>query len=49
MIFLFSAVLAKAEKEVKMGMILNSPDFDNMGEIPVKHTCDGKDISPALK
>jgi len=29
-------------------MILTSPSFENHGDIPKKHTCDGEDISPAL-
>jgi len=29
-------------------MKLTSPSFENQGEIPKKHTCDGADISPAL-
>lgn len=29
-------------------MILTSLSFKNQGEIPKQHTCDGKDISPAL-
>jgi Raf kinase inhibitor-like YbhB/YbcL family protein len=29
-------------------MILISPNFENQGNIPGKHTCDGGDISPAL-
>ena len=27
---------------------LTSPDFRNLGAIPVRHTCQGDDISPAL-
>jgi Raf kinase inhibitor-like YbhB/YbcL family protein len=27
---------------------LTSPGFDDQGEIPAKHTCDGVDVSPAL-
>lgn len=29
-------------------MKLTSPSFENQGDIPKKHTCDGQDISPAL-
>jgi Raf kinase inhibitor-like YbhB/YbcL family protein len=38
---------ANSQEEVK-GMILTSPSFENNGDIPKKHTCDGDDISPAL-
>lgn len=30
------------------GLVLTSPSFDEGGEIPSKHTCDGQDASPAL-
>jgi Raf kinase inhibitor-like YbhB/YbcL family protein len=39
---------ANSEEEVNQGMILTSPSFENKGNIPKKHTCDGDDISPAL-
>jgi Raf kinase inhibitor-like YbhB/YbcL family protein len=39
---------ANSEEEVKRGMILTSPSFENNGDIPKRHTCDGDDISPAL-
>lgn len=29
-------------------MVLKSPAFSHNGEIPVKYTCDGEDISPPL-
>lgn len=29
-------------------MIITSPSFSHNGEIPVRHTCDGQNISPAL-
>ena len=32
-----------------MALILSSPAFANMGEIPRKHSCDGGDVSPALQ
>ena len=47
-IFMFIFSLANAQMEVKSSMILTSPDFKNLGMIPKKYTCDGKDISPAL-
>ena len=31
-----------------MSLSLTSPNFDHMGEIPERFTCDGADISPAL-
>jgi Raf kinase inhibitor-like YbhB/YbcL family protein len=31
-----------------MSLELSSPDFRNGGEIPALHTCEGKDVSPAL-
>ena len=34
-------------KEVNT-MKLTSPSFENQGDIPKKHTCDGQDVSPAL-
>ena len=30
------------------GLVLTSPSFDEGGAIPVRHSCDGTDISPAL-
>lgn len=35
-------------QEVKPVMKLTSPDFENQGDIPKRHTCDGEDLSPAL-
>jgi len=32
----------------KVAIRLSSPSFDQGGAIPVKHTCDGEDISPPL-
>jgi len=32
-----------------MALILSSPAFANMGEIPKKYSCDGGDVSPALQ
>ena len=39
---------ANAEKEVEYKMILTSSDFNHQGEIPIKCTCEGQDISPSL-
>ena len=30
------------------GFVLSSPSFIEGGSIPVKHSCDGQDVSPAL-
>jgi Raf kinase inhibitor-like YbhB/YbcL family protein len=30
------------------GLVLTSPSFDEGGAIPVRHSCDGTDISPEL-
>jgi hypothetical protein len=32
-----------------MPLKLSSPSFDNESEIPVRHTCEGDDVSPALE
>ena len=32
-----------------MSLIITSPSFANNGIIPLRHTCDGLDISPALE
>lgn len=32
-----------------MTLTLQSPDFPPLGEIPAVHTCDGRDVSPALR
>src|SRR5579864_6655283 len=32
----------------KMALQLSSTAFSNGGDIPVKYTCDGNDVSPAL-
>lgn len=41
-------LVAFANGEEVKSMKLESPSFQNQGEIPKKFTCDGKDISPAL-
>ena len=30
------------------GFVLTSPSFDEGGAIPIRHSCDGVDVSPAL-
>ncbi|MDX1623936.1 MAG: YbhB/YbcL family Raf kinase inhibitor-like protein [Gemmatimonadota bacterium] len=35
-------------KETPMAFSLTSPAFDHEGTIPVRFTCDGEDVSPAL-
>jgi Raf kinase inhibitor-like YbhB/YbcL family protein len=40
-------VLAAATAEAQMK--LTSPSFENQQPIPAKHSCEGKDMSPALK
>ena len=30
------------------GFVLKSPGFAEGGQIPIKHSCDGRDVSPAL-
>jgi len=34
--------------EDNMSFTITSPNFENMGEIPAKYTCEGKNISPEL-
>lgn len=36
------------EKDAPMTMNLTSDSFQNNGTVPVRHTCEGKDISPQL-
>jgi Raf kinase inhibitor-like YbhB/YbcL family protein len=37
------------QRETHMsGFVLTSPSFDEGGAIPIRHTCDGTDVSPAL-
>jgi len=35
-------------REVHMTMTISSPAFDDKGEIPRRHTCEGEDIAPQL-
>jgi Raf kinase inhibitor-like YbhB/YbcL family protein len=37
-----------AEETDMAGFVLSSPSFVAGGTIPIKHTCDGSDVSPAL-
>jgi len=40
----------KTEKGViAMTLTITSPAFSHNGEIPMRHTCDGEDVSPALE
>ncbi len=36
-------------EEIIMPMIIKSPSFKQDGDLPVRHTCDGLDISPMLE
>lgn len=47
-LFLFLIILSANAGEEAQTMKLTSTGFENQGDIPEKHTCDGKDISPAL-
>ena len=40
--------VTSVEEEVTMGWVLTSSAFENGKTIPVKHTCEGEDISPEL-
>jgi len=40
--------LAHDKRQTAMSLKITSPAFDQMGEIPVRHTCDGDDVSPRL-
>jgi Raf kinase inhibitor-like YbhB/YbcL family protein len=39
---------AAAEDTDMAGFVLSSPSFIEGGSIPIKHSCDGQDVSPAL-
>ena len=43
-----SASVATPEDTAMAGFVLESPTFVEGGAIPVKNTCDGQDVSPAL-
>ena len=36
------------KEEHPMSLTLTSTAFENGGEIPSRHTCEGEDVSPAL-
>ena len=38
-----------AEMEAGMSLSLSSPSFASNAEIPVRHTCDGDEVSPPLR
>ena len=40
---------ASGAEEAKMQFTLSSPSFQNNQPIPAKHSCEGADVSPALK
>jgi hypothetical protein len=40
--------MSTAEGAAAMAFTLSSPNFAHGGEIPTLHTCEGKDVSPAL-
>jgi Raf kinase inhibitor-like YbhB/YbcL family protein len=46
---LYTTATLAQEGELSMSMTLKSPRFSNQDEIPKIFTCDGDDISPALK
>ena len=49
MVFCFAAKGEDiSEREVEMSIKVTSEAFEDGGLIPVKYTCDGEDISPAL-
>ena len=39
---------ASVAKVADMSLTLTSPRFEPGGEIPVRHTCEGQDVSPGL-
>jgi phosphatidylethanolamine-binding protein (PEBP) family uncharacterized protein len=46
----FDAIADAADNEGRnlMPLVIESPAFSHMGEIPVRYTCDGDDVSPQL-
>ena len=47
-VILFSFFVFTTGEGVNSVMKLESPNFENQGDIPKKFTCDGTDISTAL-
>ena len=47
--FILSIVISFSITEAAMSFELNSSAFKNGGEIPVRYTCEGEDISPPLE
>jgi hypothetical protein len=45
---ILAAPAPPAEEKPKMTLTITSPSFAHQGEIPAKHTCEGRDLSPAL-
>jgi Raf kinase inhibitor-like YbhB/YbcL family protein len=48
-LFLMSICAVMAQGGLTMAMEIKSPSFDQGRTIPRRHTCDGPDLSPALK
>jgi Raf kinase inhibitor-like YbhB/YbcL family protein len=48
-LLLIAAAVTGANGGKAMALELSSPKFANGGEIPALHTCEGKDLSPALE
>lgn len=48
-VLLFTASGAIAAEGGAMSLVLKSPAFEPGGEIPIVHTCEGKDSSPPLE
>ncbi len=42
------AYVAGGDGEAAMPLVLKSPAFSHLGEIPKNYTCEGKDVSPPL-
>jgi len=48
-VFLLSLAISGHAQEVTTMMQLSSPSFETQQRIPAKFTCDGENVSPALK
>lgn len=48
LVFVLATLSVSKADEGGAGMKLSSPEFENNGFIPMKFTCQGEDISPAL-